>query len=455
MHGLMWIQLKLGPGTVVVISSPKTIKQVLEIQSADTADRPASSLYDLVTDGMNFFLCRYNDKWRQMRKAVQSLLSPAASKDYQQLQEAEATQLQYDILTNPEDFFFHIHRFSASITLSILYGWRAPRNDDPTAGRFADLNTRWANFLRPGATPPVDLLPILKYLPEFLAPWRREARVIRAAQQGLYLGLFDECERKADTGDMHAASFVADLIRDREIHGMSKQQMIMLAGSVYEAGAHTTAAFVHNLVKLLVTHPEVQEQAAAELDRVVGDERSPTLEDADDLPYIRALMQETHRFRVITPQLLPHRATCDIQYNGYLIPEGATILGNIHGVFNDPDLFDAPEQYNPARYLKAEFGTRPGVDDSNFRSTLIFGAGRRICPGMHVASASTTLATMKLIWAFKFRPAVDPTTGKFYRTRRSCQLRWPCGWPGALRMRYTLSQPTEYERKSSDKNGQH
>lgn len=37
-----------------------------------------------------------------MRKAAQALLSPAASKEYLPIQEAEATQLQFDILTTPE-----------------------------------------------------------------------------------------------------------------------------------------------------------------------------------------------------------------------------------------------------------------------------------------------------------------------------------------------------------------
>ena len=36
---------------------------------------------------------------------------------------------------------------------------------------------------------------------------------------------------------------------------------------------------------------------------------------------------------------------------------------------------------------------------------------QRICPGMHLAPTTAILATMKLLWAFEFRPAVDPATG--------------------------------------------
>ncbi|KAL1665083.1 cytochrome P450 [Schizophyllum commune] len=383
--------LKLGPGTAIVLSSPEAMKQILELQSADTSDRPPNSLHDLVTDGWSFFLCRYSARWRQMRKAAQALLSPAASKEYIPIQEAEATQLQFDILTTPENFFNHIHRFSTSIILSVVYGQRAPRHETPTAGAFSEVNTRWANYLRPGATPPVDLLPFLKYLPECLAPWKKEARAIR---------------------DTQVTSFLTNLIRDQAAHEMHRTQMSMLAGSLYEAGAHTTAAFVHGLVMLLTAYPEVQAKAAAEMNQVVGDKCSPVHSDGDSLPYIRALIQEIHRFRVVTPHGLPHRATRDLHYKGYLIPEGSMLIANIHGLFNDPELFDAPEEFRPERFLLTEFGTRPGVDVSDFRSTFMFGMGRRICPGMHVAAASILLAAMKLIWAFEFRHAIDEATGK-------------------------------------------
>ena len=43
--------------------------------------------------------------------------------------------------------------------------------------------------------------------------------------------------------------------------------------------------------------PEVQMAAQEELDRVVGD-RLPTSADKDKLPYIHAIVKETHRWYV-------------------------------------------------------------------------------------------------------------------------------------------------------------
>jgi cytochrome P450 len=40
------------------------------------------------------------------------------------------------------------------------------------------------------------------------------------------------------------------------------------------------------------------------------------------------------------------------------------------------ELYEDPENFIPDRYLLTENGTKPGVDSSDLRPTLAFGAGR-------------------------------------------------------------------------------
>lgn len=42
------------------------------------------------------------------------------------------------------------------------------------------------------------------------------------------------------------------------------------------------------------------------------------------------------------------------------------------------------------------------------RDQFTFGAGRRICPGMHVAERSLFLGISRILWAFNITPAKDP-----------------------------------------------
>ena len=48
-------------------------------------------------------------------------------------------------------------------------------------------------------------------------------------------------------------------------------------------------------------HPEVQRKAQAEIDRVVGNDRFPTLADQPDLPYTDALVKEVFRWNPVAP----------------------------------------------------------------------------------------------------------------------------------------------------------
>lgn len=51
----------------------------------------------------------------------------------------------------------------------------------------------------------------------------------------------------------------------------------------------------------MVTHPEVQKKAQAELDAVVGSTRLPTFSDRPNLPYIDNVLKEVLRWNPLAP----------------------------------------------------------------------------------------------------------------------------------------------------------
>ena len=50
-----------------------------------------------------------------------------------------------------------------------------------------------------------------------------------------------------------------------------------------------------------MVYPEIQRKAQAEIDRVVGRDRFPTLADQPDLPYTAALVKEVVRWNPVSP----------------------------------------------------------------------------------------------------------------------------------------------------------
>ena len=79
----------------------------------------------------------------------------------------------------------------------------------------------------------------------------------------------------------------------------------------------------------MVLYPDAQEKAQAEIDAVVGADRLPEFSDRPSLPYINALVKELLRWHPATPIGVPHRVVADDEYNGCVIPGGATIFANI------------------------------------------------------------------------------------------------------------------------------
>lgn len=76
-------------------------------------------------------------------------------------------------------------------------------------------------------------------------------------------------------------------------------------------------------------HPDAQKKAQAELDAVVGPNRLPEFADQASLIYVSALCKEALRWQNITPMGVTHRTTADDELQGYFIPAGTFVSGNV------------------------------------------------------------------------------------------------------------------------------
>ncbi|CUA66986.1 O-methylsterigmatocystin oxidoreductase [Rhizoctonia solani] len=400
--------LKMGPGTAIVITDVAAVKELMDKRSQSTVDRPPNHMADLVAGGMNMVLSRYTEDWRTLRRASHAILTQQACAGHLPIQRAEASQLLHDCLTTPEKFYTHIRRYSSSVILSVLFGKRAPRFETKEVTDFFNAQHSWEEVLEPGAHPPMDLIPALKHVPEALASWKTLCKKTRKLQRDLYFGLLEETERRIANHQENNCFMEQVLARQQEF-GMNRELVGYLGGVLLEGGSDTTSSFLQTLVLGLTAFPDVQKKAQAEIDSVVGSDHAPTPEDFERLPYIQAIIKECHRWRPVAPLAIPHGTIQEETYRGYRIPAGSTIFVNNWGMFHDPEVFERPDDFWPDRFLQNEFGTKPGVDNTDRRNNMAFGSGRRFCPGVHLANNSLMLNTMNLVWAFDFRPATDET----------------------------------------------
>jgi cytochrome P450 len=160
----------------------------------------------------------------------------------------------------------------------------------------------------------------------------------------------------------------------------------------------------------MVLYPAAQRTAQASIDGVCGD-RFPNIADMDnpETQYIRACVKETLRWMPTTILGVPHAVTTDDEYMGYKIPKGAGVVYNVWAIHMDPWRYPNPRAFDPARYLHDSTSSAESAQnrDVSQRDHFTFGAGRRVCEGMHVVDRSMFLVIARLMWAFDISKAVN------------------------------------------------
>lgn len=81
---------------------------------------------------------------------------------------------------------------------------------------------------------------------------------------------------------------------------------------------------------------------------------------------------------------------------------------------NDPERYPSPEVFDPTRWTSdSQTSAESSANhDATKRDHFSFGAGRRICPGMHIADRSLFLAISRFLWAFDVKCPIDEATGQ-------------------------------------------
>jgi cytochrome P450 len=70
---------------------------------------------------------------------------------------------------------------------------------------------------------------------------------------------------------------------------------------LYSGGGETTAITIHMFFLMMCMYPDIQKNAQAEMDQIVGRGRLPTFEDREKLPYLEALTKEVMRYHPAVP----------------------------------------------------------------------------------------------------------------------------------------------------------
>ncbi|KAL6304972.1 cytochrome P450 [Sparassis latifolia] len=437
--------LRLGPQNVIVLNSADAADELFVNRSKNYSSRaPPHVAHDIMSDGQRMVFLPYDKEWKAARRSVQGAIGPSPSKKLRNVQEFESRVLLYDILCHgdksitepqvsgphgeiPETHWFAVvRRYTTSVVMNVMYGNRIHRLfNNPYLHKIYDVLANFTHVGQPGNYP-ADAFPILRKLPDFLAPWRQQARKMHDWEMQLWGGLLND-DKNALRKGIARESFVNSYLRARGDAGhedapgcgvtedgwMRDKLLAYTAATVLEAGSDTTASAMQSFVLFMLSHPHVLQRAREEIDRVVGPDRMPSFEDEEQLPYLIACIKETLRRRAPTIMGIPHSADEDDVYKDYFIPKGSTVIGNVWAIHMDPDRYPNPTAFNPDRFMAPENqGKWASGPDCQDRDHYVFGWGRRYCQGSYIAEASLFIVLSRLLWGIDFRAPTDPKTGQ-------------------------------------------
>ncbi|EGO23877.1 hypothetical protein SERLADRAFT_416180 [Serpula lacrymans var. lacrymans S7.9] len=299
---------------------------------------------------------------------------------YRFVQIRKVYQLLVNFLETPEEYSEHLQTLAASAVMEVTYGYdSAPRHDALVEAVERSTNIL-AKALNPEGAAILGALPFLRHIPAWFpgASFKRKTLECQQLTVGVVKNPF-QYTKQSIAASTAKLSMVSDLLSRTE-QGDYHQELAIKHASA-SAFAETSSSTLNVLMLAMFLHPDVQRKAQLEIDSIIGRDRLPDFSDRPSLPYVEAVFRETLRWRPVAPPL------------GYFIPKGAVVIPNIWAMTHNEDKYPDSINFKLERFS-------PDGKLSHDNVGFIFGFGRRVCVGPHIADASLWASFVSILVTF-------------------------------------------------------
>jgi cytochrome P450 len=186
--------------------------------------------------------------------------------------------------------------------------------------------------------------------------------------------------------------------------------------SLITAGYETTSGALAWAVYALLNVPGAWDNAAAEVDRVLG-AGPPTAQNIAALTYLNGIVQET--LRLYSPGVISARkAKRDLQFDGHRIRAGRLLIFSPYVTHRISDVWAEPEEFRPERWDPASpHYRRPAPHEF-----IPFSAGLHRCVGSAMATTEMAVMLARLVAKTRLRLPAQRISARNFAALRP--------WPG-------------------------
>jgi cytochrome P450 family 135 len=233
---------------------------------------------------------------------------------------------------------------------------------------------------------------VLNWIPFFdrdlggITPAARFRRALAAVDELIYAEIAD---RRAAADDEERDDVLSLLLRARHEDGspMTDGELRDELMTLLTAGHETTATGLSWAFERLLRNAPVLERLTSSL---------------DDDDYVDAVVKETLRIRPVVVDVA-RKLTRDTEVAGWHLPAGTLVLPAIAVLHRRPDLYEAPEEFRPERFVDG------GAESYAW---IPFGGGVRRCIGASFAQVEMRTVLREVLRRVRLRaPTQRPERG--------------------------------------------
>ena len=364
-----------------VVFDPDMIGEVLVTKAASFEKALVYKRSGVVTNPTS--VTSDGDEHRRIRKLLQPSFGGTALNGYGEIMIEEALQLQSEWRHGDTiDIATQTNQMALNVVGKAIFG-TDERID------YAMLRSLRKALLWSMALSMIPLGPLIGRLP-LPQNWQRR-RALERIDEVVYRVIRKARSDTEERSDL--LSFLVNAYDEDGIHEpLSDEEVRDESFILILAGHETTASALSWSFYHLSRNPKACERLEKEVEEVLGG-RPPTPVDYRNLPYARAVLDETLR---LTPSLyiVGRTAIEDCEIGGYRIPKGTTVQTCWRIPQRSEKYFPEADKFKPERWLEPEPPGRPK------HAYTPFGGGARLCIGHGFAKMEVvfTLAAVCQRW---------------------------------------------------------
>ena len=394
--------IRLGWRKAVVLNSEDVVKEALSQRACHFSGRPPFHNFQISSIGGRSIAFGDSGPLHDRKKKLGTRALHAVFSDvnrFNTLAQQETERL-CNALTESTceaiDLTAHLKSLVVNFAFRLVFGDNIKRDYSVA---FESLMNKSTDFVENNA-----VINLLDFLPWLHFALRKYCEALKASVKELidFVGNVYNLQRHTDVKEagVNVAASLDKIIKDEVLNTekhdtkrgnkaqaaempLDEDAVVTMIADLFGAGIETVSTTLSWAVLLILSHPGLQDDLQAELEREIGTDRLPTLQDRARLPLLQATVLEVLRKATVTPLALPHYATEDSTVAGYYISKGTTVVVNLWAVNHDPKHFHDPEVFNPYRFLDED----GQVLVSQQAFSLPFSTGGRRCLGATLAKA--------------------------------------------------------------------